>query len=806
MTQARRALNYSASAFPAILATAPNATGNVQVTSLPGSWPLPPFKALLDWGNAPQEAVIVTGQSGSGPITLTCERGVDNTAPASHGLPGQLLHGYSAEEFGQAAALSNGVFNVTDPQYGGQGDGTTDDTASIAAACADLSDNGGGCLYFPCTGRDYITSDSVSLASYGDGILVRGDGYGSRIKATGNYDTFLVGAGNGVAFEYLYFDSTTGSNHTDLACSTTSGSPVVGDAAIGAIDQGKAVSGPGIPGGTAILSVNTSLSQFTMSANATTTASGVALTIIGSTAGAAINFQTGGTVRLNNVWIYNSFNGIECYNGGGRTEIVNSWIYGRNYGVYTQNPLHVLSTGISGDSIGVVADSVNGSLWMMGCDVNGISSIVTRNTLGIAEPNYGIGLFNVGANYNGGGVFPPEGTIGFDFSCCYGELRLYYSYASGSGLRIGGRTDAGCVTTSGSPSVGDASILATDLGKNVSGPGIPSGTVIQTVSPGTGFTMCQAVPASGSHALATQTAVNATAGATVSLLIGPATQDVEVVGGDYGGDNSSPVHGIEQGIHIQAGTKMRLSGFQIQGAGNSSYDGILLDAPVTGPLSITNGQWTRPTLNCINAAALTDGPFNFSLNQFNGEFAGGGAGAAYNATYASQFTMLGNDAGPNIVNGSAIGGSQYDGQVNAYTGPLSADLTGITSSSLASVTALGAAVTSGDTYEIEFSIYYQVSSATGPNVGWGLSSLSASYGTLEMEAARSTTTEQWNAGTLSATGSFTQSTATTTFAMRLKVVAQFSASGTVYPQLSAASGGGTLTVKAGSYAVARRIS
>ena len=65
------------------------------------------------------------------------------------------------------------------------------------------------------------------------------------------------------------------------------------------------------------------------------------------------------------------------------------------------------------------------------------------------------------------------------------------------------RTDTGCVTTSGSPTVTDSSALSSDAGAPVTGPGIPSGTVIVSASGGS-FTM----------------SANATASATVSLAIG----------------------------------------------------------------------------------------------------------------------------------------------------------------------------------------------------------------------------------------------------------------------------------------------
>jgi hypothetical protein len=781
------ALNYASAALPATLSSSALSSGAIHLTSMPGAWPSVPFKMLVDWGTATCEAVIVTAVSGSGPFTLTCTRGADGTIAQAHSSGATVVHGFSAEEFAQGAALGVGIFNVCDPQYAGgaKGNGSADDTAAIQAAANALSANGGGRLYFPCTGGDYVTSSSVTVSSYGDGLLVCGDGYGSRIKATGNYDTLVINAGNGVAIRDLYFDSTVGRNAADAGCATTNGSNQVTDPQAATADVGSAISGPGIPGGTTITAVNTGTHTYTISNNATATASPVTLTVIGSTAGYAINLQTGGSVRINNVWCYNSFRALGCFNGGGRTEIVGSWFYGRDVGIYTQNPLHVLSTGVSGDSIGVVADSVNGSLWFIGCDLNGICSLVTRNTLGLAQPNYGITMINVGANYNGGGITPAEGVIGFDYTQCYGELRQYACYASGSSIRIGGRADSATLT-SGSAVVADTSAISGDVGKNVYGSGIPAGATILSVSAGTSFTMSANATGAGSRTLG---------------IGGPITQDIELYGGDYGGDNSTPPHGIPQAVLINSAQNIRISGIQLQGAASNAYPGILVNA-LTGPLSISGMQVTRPTLYAVDISALgsTAGPVNISGCQFNGEFVTNPIN--YNASFQANYTFLGNDAGPNIVSGATIGG-----QSNAYAGPLTSALTGITSSSLASVTQLGVAVASGGTYEIEFWMYLSSTTSSGPNVGFGVASPSASFGVYDIfDYTNTTASREVYFASLGSTGSLTLATASSTLPLRIKVLATFTASGTVYPQLSASSGGGTTTVQAGSYAVARRIS
>jgi HK97 family phage major capsid protein len=75
-------------------------------------------------------------------------------------------------------------------------------------------------------------------------------------------------------------------------------------------------------------------------------------------------------------------------------------------------------------------------------------------------------------------------------------------------LTGGNRADTAGVT-SGSSVVTDTSILATDLGRKVTGTGIPAGTVVTSVVPGTSFTMSQVATAS-----------SATDAITIGALVG----------------------------------------------------------------------------------------------------------------------------------------------------------------------------------------------------------------------------------------------------------------------------------------------
>jgi hypothetical protein len=112
---------------------------------------------------------------------------------------------------GGLEALEYRRFNVRD--YGAVGDGTTNDTAAINAACAALNAAGGGTLYFPAgtystTGGHYVSAGEV----IGQGRTV------SRLKVTGSGNALTINKGvlvDNLTLYHLstgpdYFDPTTG--------------------------------------------------------------------------------------------------------------------------------------------------------------------------------------------------------------------------------------------------------------------------------------------------------------------------------------------------------------------------------------------------------------------------------------------------------------------------------------------------------------------------------------------------------------------------------------------------------------------
>jgi len=102
---------YVSTALPTALSSSLGASGNPEVTSLPGDWPASyPFCVLIDWGTPAQEAILVTSApTGSGPYALPCTRGIDNTTAQSHDAGAVAVHGTTGYEPTQIQALLSDV-------------------------------------------------------------------------------------------------------------------------------------------------------------------------------------------------------------------------------------------------------------------------------------------------------------------------------------------------------------------------------------------------------------------------------------------------------------------------------------------------------------------------------------------------------------------------------------------------------------------------------------------------------------------------------------------------------------------------
>jgi hypothetical protein len=206
---------FVSTALPAALSAAAASSGDVLVSSLPGTWPASyPFTVLIDWGTVTQEAVSVTSAptgAGSGPYTLPCTRGIDNTTAQAHATGAPVIHGVSGQDFNDVQAHIQGYtsgtsgtgnqqlhglddgsavvgttdtqtltnktlgagttlppgtgldwVNITAPPYSAAGDGSTDDTTAIQAALT-AAETSGGVIYFPA--GQYVISSTVEYNS-----------------------------------------------------------------------------------------------------------------------------------------------------------------------------------------------------------------------------------------------------------------------------------------------------------------------------------------------------------------------------------------------------------------------------------------------------------------------------------------------------------------------------------------------------------------------------------------------------------------------------------------------------------------
>lgn len=164
-------------------------------------------------------------------------------------------------------------YNIRD--FGAKGDGVTDDTAAIAAVFALIAaGTAGGVAYFPA--GNYVQTAEITYSSP-NAVWMLGDG--SQVSQ-------IIGKNTSTNITYYGITMTNPqerAGRTDTACGTTSGSPVVTDAgtSVTPYDKGVFISGAGIPANTYVVSVTVG-TGFTMSQNATATASGVSVTFINS--------------------------------------------------------------------------------------------------------------------------------------------------------------------------------------------------------------------------------------------------------------------------------------------------------------------------------------------------------------------------------------------------------------------------------------------------------------------------------------------------------------------------------------------
>jgi hypothetical protein len=190
---------------------------------------------------------------------------------------GSLGPGWAEKNNANLLAIEERLNRIFDVRvYGAVGDGAVDDTIAINNAVNAAVALGGGTIYFP--RGVYLITSAVNLLS-----LVASPRYNIRLKGDGQFASTIKRTTPGIVIEVAGFYNkieALGIEGEVLVTAadggTTSGTKALTSASLTQNYVGALVEGSGIPGGTYIRSVSGSTG--TLTANATATASGVALT------------------------------------------------------------------------------------------------------------------------------------------------------------------------------------------------------------------------------------------------------------------------------------------------------------------------------------------------------------------------------------------------------------------------------------------------------------------------------------------------------------------------------------------------
>lgn len=114
--------------------------------------------------------------------------------------------------------IGQGQANVQ--AFGAVGNGVTDDTVAIKAACSYLAGRGGGSLYFPSTPNYYLITDAIPIPSnttvFGDGAAstIRCPSIGWSLTSTDRYGLLNVKGVNNIRIVGLHLYSTKNADNT----------------------------------------------------------------------------------------------------------------------------------------------------------------------------------------------------------------------------------------------------------------------------------------------------------------------------------------------------------------------------------------------------------------------------------------------------------------------------------------------------------------------------------------------------------------------------------------------------------------
>lgn len=493
-----------------------------------GSWPngcfvgtvTPGTSFLVSSDPTNQHNINYPGSNGSVSITLGVASGASGGGQLANVTPGTNARyfypvkngGYGGESRSAAAGFITPASGACSIQISGQRvlatNGTFANATSILASVA----SGKVTLSIPGSG----TVDSSPA-----GVIALGTAYTVILKLEVGADQFVKRAT--VDLETV--------SRID-SCGGTNGNPVITDTAITANDQGRQVTGTGIPTTTYVGTVSAGTSfRLSSSPNAqldvgfTGTTGAVNVTLAAVTSRAADHLLTT-TER-------------ETMGPGGAFPYLEDGV------IYT-----TADTGTILTSFEVSPYAAN--------DTSGRAAIATYTaTQGVLTPgnvDAGAGaLHQITVNDAAPIAIPTPINLSDNMT----QTMTFEVFL------VGQRTDASCATTNSNPVVADAAVVATDLGRTVTGTGIPANTFVGTVIPGTSFRL--------SSSPTSQADVNATASNNpVSLVIG--------------------------------GTMGTVT-FQASGAVHYVMDGLSFTSPAQGKHRYAQFFWNTAFLICTNIAS-----------------------------------------------------------------------------------------------------------------------------------------------------------------------------------------------------------
>lgn len=659
---------YSSNAVVATLSSGINSSATSMSVSATTGYPAStPFTLILDWGLSTQEAVLVTGVSGT---TLTITRGIDGTTAASHSTNAQILHAATEQDFAEPAIHINASGPTTNPvtgatvnvhgiQSGSVVVGTTDTQTLTNKTLTTPVVNGVTISGTP-SANQVLTASSSSAAAWANPAAS-----GAQLTPTGLKTSGYTAAANDLVLCDVTAGGFTVTLPTTPATGTRLGIKLVRNAqtvttSLNAVTVAAGGSDQFNDDGVTSFSVaNLNEAHVFVYASGKWNAESNDLPI------AAVKGMTAQYVRVDQFPFFAKADGLSGSPTDNTTAINNAITYAQSVnlpvyfppGVFRVSQILPLSgtilQGASSGSYGVNSGTLNPTYadddHLPGITVLSRLSSSNKDLIYLADGQNYFRMYDIAIDGNknnnvaGDGVHLADGAAGQESQAiierCYihdnpganvylGHNRrankvvscmLNYAGVDGvldvgsdntiekciigsngqGGITLGAtttirwatqtRNDGSCTTTNLSTTVTDASIGTADVGKQVTGTGIPAGAYIVSVVAGTSFTMNLAATSSGSGRTLTIGRFNSAAALThvngndiYSNLVG-----IAVASGTWGTmlfQNGIDRH-TNEGITLYDGyaTSIWGNGFHSNGVGSdNTYGHIGVGANVNG--------------------------------------------------------------------------------------------------------------------------------------------------------------------------------------------------------------------------------